>query len=167
VNAAMTDAQGPGSHVLYQDFVVPSIVNGAFVRFSLFVNNAAGTFETPEHLDYFTPDLNQQARVDVMTTSADPFSAAPADILQNLYQTESGDPSVSGYTPFIRDITSLLQARQGQTLRLRFAEVDNVQLLNLGVDNVDIVDAVPEPASWMLTVAGLFAAFTASHRRRI
>src|SRR5207249_4987568 len=35
--AAMTDAQGPGSHVLYQDFVVPSFAVGSGpLSFSLF-----------------------------------------------------------------------------------------------------------------------------------
>src|SRR3954466_7364699 len=32
--AAMTDAFGPGSHVLYQDFLVPSLVPGATIGFS-------------------------------------------------------------------------------------------------------------------------------------
>ena len=32
-NAAMSDAQGPGSHVLYQDFVVPLLVANAALDF--------------------------------------------------------------------------------------------------------------------------------------
>src|SRR3954469_10274990 len=40
--AAMTDAQGPGSHVLYQDFVVPVGVSTATLSFDWFVGNRAG-----------------------------------------------------------------------------------------------------------------------------
>jgi hypothetical protein len=155
--AAMTDSFGPGSHVLYQDFLVPVIVPGGAIRFSLFINNGATTFSIPNHLDFSTPALNQQARVDIITTSADPFSVLAADVLQKLYQTQPGDPLVSGYNNVVVDISTLLQARQGQTLRLRFAEVDNVAQFNLGVDAVDIdLGAnIPEPATWMLTFGAL------------
>lgn len=157
IRAAMSDAPGPGSHVLYQDFVVPtSVVGPYFATFSLYINNGHGspTFFLPSTLNWSTPTLNQQARVDIMKTSADPFSVLSADILQNLYQTATLDPLVSGYNTILRDVTAVLQANQGQTLRLRFAEVDNVAPFNLGVDNVDI-NAVPEPASWMLVFGAL------------
>jgi len=89
----MTDSAGPGSHVLYQDFVVPnSITAGYFITLSLYINNGhgAGAFFAPALLDFATPTLNQQARVDIIKTSADPFSVAAADVLQNLYQTAAG-----------------------------------------------------------------------------
>lgn len=162
--AAMTDAEGPGSHVLYQDFVVPTMLPGAVVRFSLFINNGAPDFYTPDHLDFATPDLNQQARVDLMTTTADPFSTAAGDVLQNLFMTQAGDALVSGYTHFQVDVTSVLRAHAGDTLRLRVAETDNVFTFNLGVDNVD-VSAVPEPATWTLMI-GALAAIGFVRRRR-
>jgi hypothetical protein len=160
VNAAMTDAQAPGSHVLYQDFVVPTGGGSFEVAFSLFLNNLADAFYVPDHLDFATPDLNQQARVDIVTTSADPFSVASGDVLQNLFKTAPADPLVSGYTNHIVDVTALFQARQGQTLRLRFAAVDNVAPFNFGVDAVDIrssrsAPVVPEPSSLLLGAAGL------------
>src|SRR3954469_8414206 len=37
--AAMTDALGPGSHVLYQDFTLTSAVDSAVLSFSLFLGN--------------------------------------------------------------------------------------------------------------------------------
>ena len=40
--AAMTDAQGPGSHVLYQDFVVSA--SSATLSFDLFIGNRADAF---------------------------------------------------------------------------------------------------------------------------
>lgn len=157
--AAMTDQQGPGSHVLYQDFLVDAISGPRFLKFSLLLNSGAD-FVTPATLDFATPALNQQARVDILTTSADPFSVASGDILQNLFQTQVGAPLVSGYTTYTVDVTSLLQAHQGQTLRLRFADVDNVFFMNLGVDDVAFVeqdtgDLVPEPPSLALAVGGL------------
>ena len=105
--AAMTDSEGPGIHVLYQDFVVPFGAGGASIAFSLFLNNVAGNFYNPGHLDFSSPALNQQARVDIMSTAVDPFSAT---VLQNLFQTNPGDPLVSGYNSFLFDITALLQA---------------------------------------------------------
>ena len=70
--AAMTDQQGPGSHVLYQDFLVDAISGPRFLKFSLLLNSGAD-FVTPASLDFATPALNQQARVDILTTSADPL----------------------------------------------------------------------------------------------
>src|SRR4051794_18589887 len=64
ITAAMTDAQGPGSHVLYQDFTVSAAVPAATLLFDLFIGNRAGTFFSPNSLDFSTPTLNQQARVD-------------------------------------------------------------------------------------------------------
>jgi hypothetical protein len=48
-------------------------------------------------------------------------------------------PAVTGYNTFSFDLTALLVARAGQTLRLRFAEVDNVNVFNFGVDD-DVFD---------------------------
>ncbi len=166
IAAAMTDAFGPGSHLLYQDFVVPNVVTATSIRFSLFLNNGndAPDYFMPAHLDFATPDLNQQARVDIMTTTADPFSVASSDVLQNLFQTNPGDTLVSGYNNFVVDITALLQAHQGETLRLRFAEVDNVAPFNLGVDNVSTGTPVPEPSTLLLS-AGTLLTLGALRRR--
>ncbi|HYP09321.1 MAG TPA: PEP-CTERM sorting domain-containing protein [Bryobacteraceae bacterium] len=163
-NAAMTDAEGPGSHVLYQDFVVPTAVANALLTFSLYINNGAPAFETPNTLDFATPTLNQQVRVDIVRATAEPFSVNPADILMSVYRTQVGDALQSGYTPISVDVTSLLQANANQTLRLRFAEVDNVFTFNAGVDAVDITtNAVPEPSTWLLVSSVLLGA--ALHRR--
>jgi hypothetical protein len=156
-NAAMTDAGGPGSHVLYQDFLVPLAPSSFFLTFMLYINNGfAPDFYTPSSLDFSTPANNQQARVDIITTTANIFSVAAADVLLNAYQTHSGDPLVSGYNMFSVDVSALLQAHAGQTLRLRFAEVDNVAPFNFGVDAVDIdgnASVVPEPGTWLAGIA--------------
>ena len=150
--AAMTDAQGPGSHILYQDFVATP--DAAALSFALFIGNRADRFATPDLLDFSTPALNQQARVDILKTTADPFSVAASDVLLNLYQTKPGDPLISGYNIIATDITALLAAHPGEALRLRFAETDNLFAFQLGVDNVRI-GAIPEPASMLLLGAAL------------
>jgi hypothetical protein len=157
--AAMSDAAGPGSHVLYQDFVAAA--ETASLQFDLFIGNRADRFATPASLDFSTPALNQQARVDILRAGADRFSVAPADILMNVFQTQVGDPLVSGYTTIAVDLSALLASNAGQTLRLRFANVDNLFAFQLGVDNVSLegqaAAAVPEPASLILLGTGLAA----------
>jgi len=161
--AAMTDSAAGGAHVLYQDFIVPSDVTSASVGFSLFLNNGNDTYINPAFLDWAQVNtngvlnLNQQARVDIMTTGADPFSVASGAVLQNLFQTSTTTPLVTGYNAFSVDITALLRARAGETLRLRFAETDNVNFFNFGVDNVS-VNAVPAPSALVVVVGGLMTA---------
>lgn len=169
-NAAMTDGQAGGSHVLYQDFMQATAVGSARLSFDLFVGNRADAFHLPEPLtlDWATPALNQQARVDILAGASDPFSLAADEVLLNLFATELGDPLVSGYNHFEIDVTALLNAHLNQSLRLRFAEVDNVNMFQFGVDNVALVigapGEVPEPGAWMLFLAGLSAG--ALSRRR-
>jgi len=166
--AAMTDAFGPGSHVLYQDFIVPA--ESALLSFSLFIGNRADRFATPASLDFSTPTLNQQARVDLLRAGVDPFTVASPDVLLNLYQTHVGDPLISGYNAVNFDLTSLFSANVGQTLRLRFAETDNIFTFQFGVDNVSLetsqTSAVPEPSSLLLLGIGL-AGLLAIGRRQL
>ena len=171
-NAAMTDGQAGGSHVLYQDFLQATAVGSARLSFDLFIGNRAEAFFVPDPLtlDWATAALNQQARVDILAGGSDPFSLAASDVLLNLFATGLGDPLVSGYTHFEIDITEFLNANLNQTLRLRFSEVDNVNMFQFGVDNValDIGEPgeVPEPGAWMLILAGL-AAGALSRRRAV
>jgi hypothetical protein len=165
--AAMTDAQGPGAHILYQDFVVPSFAIGsAPLSFSLFIGNRATAFSTPASLDFSTPTLNQQARVDVLRGGTDPFSVSAADVLFTAYQTQVGNPLVSGYTTVTSDLASVLAANAGNTLRLRFAETDNVNFFQMGVDNVSLtVNPVPEPSSFALVGAAVLFGLRCCRRR--
>ncbi|MDZ4340098.1 MAG: FecR family protein, partial [candidate division NC10 bacterium] len=138
--AAITDQSGAGSHVLYQDVVIP--VNGV-LSFDLYINNQAGAFSLPVPASLsFDPDPlvpglepNQQARVDLVNQAA-PILDVGGGVVRNLFQTNVGDPNVSGYNTFVFDVSAL----GGQNLRLRFAEVDNVFLFQFGVDNVSLVD---------------------------
>lgn len=156
IRAAMTDSTGPGSHVLYQDILLPAVVPGATLKFSIYINNGATGFFTPNSLDFATPALNQQARVDILAGGADPFSIAAGDVLFNAFQSGANDPLVSGYNSFIIDVSSVLAARAGQTIRLRFAEVDNVNFFNFGVDAVSL--SIPAPSALALLAVGAAAA---------
>jgi len=169
-NAAMSDAQGPGSHALYQDFLVDSA--GGVLSFDLFIGNRADRFASPATLDFNPstpppnpPVLNQQVRVDILKAGADPFSVAAADVLLNLYQSNPGDPLVSGYATLNFDVSSIFAANLGQSLRLRFAETDNLAPLQLGIDNVRL-SPLPEPASPLLLGAGLAALRRSFKKRR-
>jgi len=148
------DVAGAGSHVMYQDFTVPVGITSATLTFDRYINNIAYNFITPDTLD-FTGQPNQQARVDIISTGGPLFDNT--GVLQAIYGTQWNDPVVSGYTT---DVTALLLAFSGQTLRLRFAEVDNLSGFNFAVDNIDITYTagaapVPEPATMLLFGSGL------------
>ena len=92
--------------------------------------------------------------MDFINPAASLFSTAPTDVLLNVFQTGPSTPAVLGYTTISADITSFLQARAGQTVRLRFAEVDNVNFFNMGVDNVSV--AIPAPGTGLVIGLGAF-----------
>src|SRR5438309_1196610 len=70
-NAAMTDSQGPGTHVLYQDFVLTAPVVSAAFSFDAYLGNQAGAYyvPSPASLDFSAAAFNQQARVDILLAS--------------------------------------------------------------------------------------------------
>jgi len=150
----MTDALGPGSHVLYQDFTVTSTADTAVLSFTLFVGNRAGAFYVPASgtLDFSVAAFNQQARVDLLLGSASQFSVAGSDVLLNAFQTSPGSAAVSGYTSFSVPVASILNSHLNAPLRLRFAETDNVSNFQFGVDSVSLQtgpsSAVPEPSTF-------------------
>lgn len=131
--AATSDQGGPGSHVLYQDVALEAGFSHV-LSFDLYYNNQNGVFATdPDFLDYAVIP-NQQYRVDVLRAGAEPYSLVPSDILGTVFQTQEGDPPVLAPTR----ITFDLSAFAGTTVRLRFAEVDNLFYFQASVDNVAI-----------------------------
>ena len=153
-NAAMTDAGAGGSHALYQDFSVASAAGRYVLSFDLYIANRSGLYSSPATLDWSENFANQQFRVDILKDTADPFSVLAADVLANIYQTMPGDALETGYTTMNFDVTALLNGNVGNSLRLRFAEVDNLGPLQVGIDNVGIA-AVPEPATLPLLLGGV------------
>ena len=128
-------------------------MDNAVLIFSLFVGNRAGSLYVPASgtLDFSVAAFNQQARVDLLIGSANPFSVAASDVLLNAFHTNPGAAAVSGYTSFSVPVISVLNAHLNTPLRLRFAETDNVSSFQFGVDSVSLqtgaASAVPEPST--------------------
>lgn len=166
--AAMTDQNGPGSHVLLQTFTVPG-PGTVTLTFDYFRDNqAASGYSTPNTLDYTTIP-NQQARVDILTAGASAFATDATD-LSTVFQTNTGDPTMdSSYQTFSGDISSVVGS--GGTYQLRFAEVDNQLFFAFGVDAVSIdftpSAATPEPSYLaFLMIAGVALAIADVARRK-
>ena len=128
--AAMADQFGPGAHILYQDVAVPR--GRPILRFDLYLGNQAGEYFSPETL---SPDEfpNQQFRVDIMDPSA-PVDDVGSGVLRNVYRTQPGDRPFAPY----QTIQVSLKEFAGRTVRLRFAEVDNLAFFEVGIDRVVI-----------------------------
>ena len=153
-HAAVYDESEVSSAVMYQDLTLAAGETHT-LTFTHYYENYASTGEvdelkgvqadtpiwaSPDSLDYNFDGTNQQYRVDIMKTSADPFSVASSDILKSVFQTEPGDPATLDPT----EVTVDLSAFAGQTVRLRFAAVDNEDYLNVGVDCVALAStAIP------------------------
>ncbi len=105
------------------------------------------------------PQDNQFARVDILTPSRDAFDLSR--VAKNVYLgTGSGTPD--GWIHYSFDITAFVIP--GYSYRLRFADVENLAPIQIGVDNVSIqVSSVPEPSGILAICTGL--AFTLRRRR--
>ena len=152
--AAMTDQNGPGSHILFQDIALPTASTDT-LTFSYYVRTAA-TFSNPNSMSYATTP-NQQFRVDVLDpTSSSFFGASTTGVLTNIFQASS---NTTGYQTLNFDLTPFA----GNTIRLAFRETDNQGIFNTGIDNVMINStasaAVPEPFTIIGTLVGGTAAF--------
>jgi hypothetical protein len=178
---AVSVADLPGAHALLQDFTVTS-PSSVLLSFQMFVNDQSGIgpIVDPTGLDYTTGGAfndNQHARVDLLRAGASDLSTNPADVLANFYlgvdpinfDQNTGNLIPNPYTNYSFDLTSLVGA--GGTYRLRFAEVDNLSALNVGVDNVSILAAVappsvPEPGSTAALLIGSIGSLALLRRCR-
>jgi len=151
---AVSDGNGPGTHALLQTFTVPGPASSVVLSFSLFANSYGGNFVNPIGLD-FTDGANQHARVDILSSGASTFTTTTG-LLQNFYLGTDAGPNPHAYTNYSFNITPLVGA--GGAFQIRFAEVDNQNVFNLGVDNVSInsiaATGVPEPSSLALVALG-------------
>jgi hypothetical protein len=130
--AAITDQNGAGLRILYQDVTLPA--SGPAIQLSMFVYyNSDAAIVSPDSLDYMD-GANQQYRVDVMKPGAPIDSVASSDVLRTVFRTLAGDPQTLGPTQKTADLTALA----GQTVRLRLAEADNQLFLNAGADAISI-----------------------------
>jgi len=132
--AAITDQGGGGTHILYQDVSLPANRSAA-LHATIYLLNTAGDYVIAATGGLaFDGVANQQFRVDVMNPGAG-VTDVSAGVLLNVYQTQPGDPLETGYLQLTADLTPFA----GQTVRIRFAEVDNQNFFHVGVDAVDVV----------------------------
>jgi len=134
--AAMSDSLSAGAHLLYQDITVPS--EGLRLVCDLYVKNDAGFYNDAGSFEW-GGGSNQMARIDLLDPTA-PVDDLGAGVLENIYHLGPGDPNEIPYQPLPIDLSPYA----GQTVRLRFAQVDNEGILNIGVDNCRSAVCVPD-----------------------
>jgi D-alanyl-D-alanine carboxypeptidase len=136
--AAVTDMNGPGTRIMYRDLKL----DGRYaLHMTVFHINGvdglsgySGTFASPKTLS-IEGAPNQQFRIDLLDPSAPIDSVADADIRATVFQTTPGDRARTRPTA----ITFDLSRWDGQTVRLRFACVDNQGPMRAGVDDIQLV----------------------------
>ena len=152
---AVTASDNPGAHALLQNFAVPAASTKLILSFQMFVNDqsGAGPNVDPSGLDYTTGGTfanNQHARVDILRAGSADLSTTLADVVANLYLgvDNPGGTTPNPYGSYTFALTSALAP--GSSYRLRFAEVDNLGSINLGIDNVSLTATTPEPGALTL-----------------
>jgi hypothetical protein len=140
--AAITSQTGPGTHILYQDVALEPFYAHQLSLTVYYRSAAPLATPSPETLDFESPEANQQYRIDVMKPTAPLESVNPNDILATVFATKTGDPQELGPTQIAADLTPFA----GQTVRLRFVEVDNEFFFAAGVDSVAIQSTPPSNA---------------------
>jgi len=126
--AAVTDMNGPGTHILYRDLRL----EGRFTLQLTVFYTGTGPLSSPKTLAHDAPEANQQFRIDLLSPSAPIDSVAKGDVLVNVFHTSPDDPARRQPTEVRLDVSALA----GQTVRLRLATTDNQGPLHVGVDNI-------------------------------
>jgi hypothetical protein len=137
--AAVTSQGGPGRHILYQDVALEPNVSHQLSLFAYYRSDGAMVTPSPATLSFEV--ANQQYRIDVVKPGAPIDTVDPADILTPVFATNSGDPLELAPTPLSVNLTPFA----GQTVRLRFAEVDTGGFLAASTDSVSILSTSPIP----------------------
>jgi hypothetical protein len=158
-NYALSDQTGPGAHSLIQSFTLTG--GSAVLSFDMFVNDWDGGPYCGNGLSY-TSGTAECGRVDILTPTASAFDTG-AGVVENLYKGADSPLGTShGYTLYTFDLSGLAPG----TYQLRFAEADNQNFFNMGVDNVSLV-TTPEPTSLLLVGTGLLSAVGVARRKLV
>ncbi|MGH2905883.1 MAG: hypothetical protein ACRDKI_03835 [Solirubrobacterales bacterium] len=128
------DVQLQAGHLIELSLSLKAITQGAAVPW---------TSNTPPELLHGggTSITTQEARIDVMKPSADPWSIDPADILGTVFQTENGTSTTYDWQNKTFDLTPWA----GQTVRLRAGWTMGNWYLDFAVDNVKVTEVLPVP----------------------
>jgi hypothetical protein len=140
--AAATDTNGMGIRFLYRDIEVGGSWN---LTATVFYKNQAydEDFADPGDIGITFGDvwaatgINQQYRIDLVDPAAAIDSLASDDVLAIVFRTQPGDPLTLDPTP----VTIDLSPWEGQTIRLRVAQMDNNGPLRAGIDDVRLEQA--------------------------
>ena len=139
---AFTSQSGPGSSFLWQTFTVQEGTNRIF--FDIAINNAAPDFFVPDPLSLsFVGEPNQQARFDILVPGANVDTVDPNDIIVTGFQTQPGDPLIQDWVRYDIDVTGALAPFVGETVTLRFVQVDNQFFFNMAIDNLSVGSEPP------------------------
>ena len=126
--AAVSDANGPGTRILYRDVKLEGRLR---LHLSVFYAGVGG-LSSPRSLAYDEPGANQQFRIDLVAPSAPIDSVAHGDVLVNIFKTSPGDPDRREPSTVSVDVSRWA----GRTVRLRLAATDNGGPLRAGVDDI-------------------------------
>lgn len=155
---ALSDQHGSGSYALTQSFTLSSAAT-VHVSFDFFANNwDGGPFNNGR--DFHTSP-NQNAEVNILTGTANPFTNSSSDIVATLWGP-GGNPTTSA-NPWATNTDALSLA--AGAYQIRFAETDNEGFFNMGVDNVSVSTTIPEPSTWVLLALGFAGLGLASLRK--
>ena len=139
--AAYASQNNPSSNVLYQDVDLRANREHKLIVWVTYKCKAED-FVTPDSLDPgpLEPPKrrgplaeNEQFRIDVMDPEA-PIRSVDSGDVKPVFRTEVGDPRRRGWFKVHANLSSFA----GETVRLRFAEVDNVDYFTVGVDGVKV-----------------------------
>jgi D-alanyl-D-alanine carboxypeptidase len=126
--AAVSDANGPGTRILYRDVKLDGRL---MLHLSVFYAGVGG-FSSPRTLAYDKAGANEQFRIDLIAPSAPIDSVAHGDVLVNVFATSADDPDRREPSTVSVDVSRWA----GQTVRLRLATTDNSGPLRAGVDDI-------------------------------
>lgn len=133
--AAVSDMSYTGVRFLYRDIEVTGPLTLHATVF--YENHDVQIHDRPDFgrfiEDYWASGfMNQQYRIDLVDPEAPIYSLEADDVLATMFWTQTGDPTALGPTPVSVDLSPW----EGQTIRLRVTQTDNMGPLRAGIDDV-------------------------------
>jgi hypothetical protein len=139
-HAAIADEANPDTLILYQDLQLEAGSNYELSLLAYYDSYAPIAIPQPDTLSVDEAVLgsktNQQFRIDVIKPDAPLDSLNPEDVLATLFKTGPAAPSSMKPKEFSANLGSFA----GQTVRLRIADAMTEEVLNAGVDAVELTD---------------------------